>query len=405
MGGSAPPYLRRPEFGPCFPARMLRPPLPRRAAVLGLALLVLPFAAGCDTGSSDEIVEGVNFTRLFAPPTAAERAAVEADWAARTYEARNAQVVAEQTVGGARVVIVSHTMTDAGGDDFTHYGVIRIPEGAADFPVLVYHHGGDDGFSLAGEQATLGLFPTLAAQTVQVLPVYRSEAITDAFGPGTTYQAGGSPSPWDRDVDDAIALLNVALQLFPAETDGGRIGAMGVSRGGNVALLMALRDARVRVVTDYFGPADFFDASIEQLAAAALLGVPSVLDLPGARYLLENVLEPLQKPGADYDAARLEILRRSAAYFTADLPNLQVHHHRDDPTVPFAQSASLDAHRQAAPNQGAYDFNAYDNALPGGVSSAHDIRAMPPSTADTEQFMNEHLLAPSLVPAFTGFGD
>jgi hypothetical protein len=45
---------------------------------------------------------------------------------------------------------------------------------------------------------------------VFVAPSFRSEPLD--FG-GTPYVSAGEPSPWDRDVDDALALLNAAIEL------------------------------------------------------------------------------------------------------------------------------------------------------------------------------------------------
>ncbi len=251
----------------------------RASAPLFLALLLAltPFWTGCDSGGSEppeedlNILFGVSTTRLFADPSAAEIDAVRADWASRSPEASGGTIVAQADVDDATVYVVSHTMTEGPGAPLTHYGVVRVPDGLDDdAPVLVVHHGGDNGFSIAtgGGYSTgnaslevmADIFPTLFSTTVQVLPAYRSEAIRAGVGGlAASYASGGSESPWDYDVDDSIALLSVALDLFDDETDEDNVGALGYSRGANVALLHQIRDDRIDAVTEYYGPTDFYN--------------------------------------------------------------------------------------------------------------------------------------------------
>jgi hypothetical protein len=303
--------------------------------------------------------------------------------------------VAQATEDGATLYVVSHTQTNADGADFTHYGLVRIPgEGTADvaLPVLVVHHGDDDGLSVSGFLGALALYPALADETVQVAPVFRSETlVADAGGLSGTYAAGGTPSPWDRDVDDAIGLLNVALALFPDATDPAQIGALGFSRGGATALLHAIRDDRVNVVTDYFGPSDFFNTTAVFLAREAVAGNPDVLGLPGLQYLTDTVLTPLADETLSYEDARLELVRRSPGYFGARLPAVQVHHHREDPVVPVSISQAFFVVLQDNPPAGRFDGTLYNNILPDGVASPHDPAAMPASLPATQAFIGRHI--------------
>ncbi|MDX1418463.1 MAG: hypothetical protein R3181_00735 [Rubricoccaceae bacterium] len=356
------------------------------------ALLLAPLLAlpACDSGG--EIGSGgeLDLRVLFAAPTDEEADAVEAEWAARENPARDADstAVGRQDTTGT-LYVVEHTQSTAGGAPFTHFGLVRIPvtETEEPLPVLVYHHGGDDGLTASGFLATLELYPLLRDAAVWVAPVYRAETLTaDAAGLSGTYTAGGSPSPWDYDVDDAIGLLNAALALFPDVLDGDRIGALGFSRGGNTALLHAVRDDRVDAVTDYFGPADFFNLVARQLTAAAAEGDPDALALPGVAYLDETVLDPLVAGTLSYEAARLELVRRSPGLFSGRLPDTQVHHHREDPIVLVQFSEAFIARVENDPNV-QLDDNIYTNLLPDGVASFHDPAAMPESLRDTERFI------------------
>ena len=344
--------------------RPLRSRLGLLPALLALAL-ALP---ACDSADVPEpppqpvgpLFAGVDFGALFAPPSAEEVGAITADWAARNTTPSGAQVVAEAPVPGATLYVVEHETVAEGAPTVTHYGVVRVPDGAADAPVLVVHHGGDSGLSIAATTSNTGVlnfaavFAPLAASTVQVFPVYRSETITTSAIPalGGPYTAGGDPSPWDYDVDDAIALLTATFELFGDETDADRVGAIGFSRGANVALLHGVRDDRLDAVVDYYGPADFYNAGAQQLAQGLLLPASNpqnqaVLGLPGAPFLLNEVLDPLRNdddtfnPDADYGPARLAVARRSPALFADRLPATQVHHHYRDGVVPFTFSTAF----------------------------------------------------------------
>ncbi|MEM0960974.1 MAG: hypothetical protein AAGK21_00370 [Bacteroidota bacterium] len=372
------------------------------------ALLVLP---ACDSGggedpdpppSPDQIFFGVNYTQLFAPPSDAEVAAVRTDWSARNPSSSNENLAASVDLGNATLHVVEHTVTATGGGSITHYGLVHVPDGAADLPVVVVHHGGDNGISATSFLQTAVLFD-LAEDVVAIAPVYRSEPIpTDGVaGLGQTYTATGGPSPWDYDVDDSIAFLSGVLSVFGAETDEDRIAAIGFSRGGNVATLQSIRDDRIDAVVDYFGPTDFYNSATEVLATGLLTGSPAALSLPGGQYLLGNVLDPLRNadgtanPNADYATARLEVVRRSSSVFQEDLPDTQVHHHTQDPVVPIVFSqAFADAANEAG--GGSFDFFTYNGASNG--SSFHSPTGFPESIPVAIAFLQGQLAVGSAAP-------
>ena len=390
---------------------------PRRLAAVPLVLLLALALPACDSTtdppvSTDFVASGVNFTRLFAPATPAETATIRADWAARTQPATGVTVSEGALLpDGAMLYVVSHAITAGPGAAGQHYGFVRVPAGAAGAPVIVVHHGGDTG--VKADTDVVGLervFPALFSETVQVFPSYRSEPlVTGPFAAvlGPTQTSGGTASPWDYDVDDAMTLLSAVLARdeFSAAVDAERIGALGFSRGGNTALLHTVRDARVDAVTDYFGPADFLNATVQGLALV-VLGADSptrqgALQLPGATFLYTSVLLPLQGPngavneGADYAGARLALIRRSASQFTSGLRNVQVHHHRRDGVVRFPFSQVLDAAVQASRPQGAYEFFAYGEPAASDAdlsASFHSPTAMPESLGRTEEFLARYVI-------------
>ena len=384
----------------------------RLLALAGLLVSLVALPA-CDSGGTDDppretdtILFGVNYSRLFAPPSAAEVMDVKADWIARNTETAGTKTVASQEIGGATYRVLQHTVSTTGGESVTHVGIVRIPTGASDLPVVVVHHGGDDGFSINASTSNTGVeqwvaaFPELASQTVQAWPVYRSETITTGNDiPGGPFAASGDPSPWDYDVDDSIAFLTAALERWADETDSGNVVAMGMSRGANTALLHAIRDDRIKAVVDYYGPTDFYNEGAQTLASGVLTGNAGALSLPGAQYILDNVLDPLRtetggyNANADYATARLEVLRRSASAFTNDLPDTQVHHHYRDQIVPFTFSQALVASAQSNGTGGSFDFFPYGQAPTGigdlsGIYHAPEVHPeMQPSLPVVQSFL------------------
>ena len=311
----------------------------RVATAFGLSLLLF---TGCDTSpaepdNDDVIVEGVNFTTLFAPPTAAEVAAVRDDWEDRDLsvqgyeEAFTASVQLGTTPATLR--IVSHLVGEV-----RHYGAFIVPEGALleSLPVLVYNHGGDEGIDINSALLQIALgFGERSDDFVYVIPSFRSEPI---IYNDKSYLSEGPGSPWDGDVDDALALLNVALETVPAR-DPERIGVVGFSRGATVSLLMAARDPRIDLVVAFFGPTDFFGPYVQDVLADALTGGPQ--DMTSLATLFDLFIPPLQDGTLSTEQLRLELVRRSAVLFAEDLPALQLHHGTADQVVAVSQAQAL----------------------------------------------------------------
>jgi len=302
---------------------------------------------------SSRIVEGVDFDRLFAKPSDAEINAVLSEWAAREVSAQSYSEVSVSSLqmGSApgKLRIVSHIV---GG--VKHYGAIAVPEGKAarSLPVLIYTHGGDDGLSTDEIQLIIAVSAAKADKFIFVAPSYRSEPLRTR---GDTLISAGEPSPWDRDVDDALALLNVTLQTTP-EADPERIGILGFSRGACVGMLMAIRDPRIDLVIEFFGPTDFLNVFVQTVAEEALRGRPR--DLPGLDFLNAKLLQPLKNGQLTINEVRPELVRRSPVYFAGKLPQLQVHHGTADDVVPVAEAERLievmRSLRRTAPNFESY---------------------------------------------------
>lgn len=339
--------------------------LPRPLLLAGVLAALPACAPRLAPGTATALLDG-----LFAPPAAAERAVVEAEWAERDTGVHGYRVEWERRErNGRRTMVVSHTVGGA-----RHYGLVRVPATQAGerLPVLLVAHGGDRG---ATRRQFFRTGP-LAEEWVQVVPSFRSERLIAA--PFRWYRSAGAPSPWDRDVDDAMALLGAVLAHVP-EADGTRVAALGRSRGAGVALLMGARDPRVRAVVGFAGPTDFFLPQVRRLAERAVRS--RIPRLPGAGYLADSVLFALRDGRIPVSRARSELLRRSPAWYAHRLPPVQLHHGTADDEVHPAHADRLDrAMRDLARTPPEWEYHRY----PGG---GHRPGSLHGSPARAEAFL------------------
>ena len=308
---------------------------------------------------------GADLDALLAPPTADEITQVKEEWDTRTPEVSGVRPELDSEVpaglGSVRVRILSHTV---GG--LRHYGAVVTPVGAepGSLPVILYAHGGDGGVEIEDTFLLNQILQLQGLSAALVIPSYRSEPLR--LG-DQVFLSEGPPSPWDRDVDDTISLLSVALEQAP-ELDEERVAIVGFSRGGGVGLLTAARDPRIDAVVEFFGPTDLFDEYAREIFEEALDG--ELRDLPGLDYLNEILLLPW-KLGVLSDAeARLELVRRSGVYFVDRLPPVQLHHGTEDTVVAVSQAYRLIEAMDAA-GKTDQDFEKYIYA-----GAGHDITAL-----------------------------
>ena len=286
----------------------------------------------------------------FAPPAAAEIDAVRRDWRARTPGVSGVQVELEEPfdLGGspATLRIVSHRV---GG--MRHMGAIIVPSGAGErrLPVLAYLHGGENGANLGDLRVIAQATGEIRDRFVYVVPAFRGEAI---HHDGVTWQSEGGRDLWDRDVDDALSLLSVALEAAP-EADPESINLVGFSRGAGVALLAGIRDTRVARIVAFFGPTLFFDDWVRGIVRNAALRLPQ--SVTGLATLDSTLIQPYIRGDLSLAEVRLHLVRRSAALFAADMPPVQLHHGTFDLTVPVGQAEALIAAMQEL-GRGAPDF-------------------------------------------------
>ena len=306
------------------------------------AVLLLGLLAGCDQAGdlvepvADAIDLEAKLDDLFEPPTAAEVEAARADWARRDISAAEATIELTESYPldetPATLRIVSHRVREV-----LHYGAILVPDSAApgSLPILMYLHGGDSGVEVDDIDIVIYALGELRDNFVYVIPSFRSEPLEYEDREWVSTGPGGH---WDYDVDDALALLNVALELTPqARIEG--LSIVGGSRGAGVALLAGIRDERIENIVAFFGPTDFFDDWVREIAREAAMGFPS--DLPGVAHIDSTFIQPYMRGEVDLAEVRLELVRRSSVLFAEDLPAVQLHHGDGDETVAVSQAHSL----------------------------------------------------------------
>ena len=302
-----------------------------------------------------EAADAPDLDVLFAPPTAAEIAQVEADWATREPEVSGVTLELDTLLSAMalRVRVFSHTV---GG--IRHYGAVATPSEqteAGSLPVVIVAHGetaGADGNRALQLNALLGLQGLTAAL---VIPSYRSEPLRIV---GREFLSEGPASPWDLAVDDALSLLSVVLEEVE-ELDGERIAVLGDKGGGAVGLLAAARDDRIDVVVEISGPTDFFGEYAREVFEEALAG--ELRDLAGLEDLNEAVIQPWHRGELSNAEARLELVRRSPVYFVDHMPPVQLHHATGDAVVAVSQAERLiDAMDEAGKTEAEFEHNLYD---------------------------------------------
>lgn len=273
---------------------------------------------------------------LFAPPTADEIASVRADWAGRDISPRSLTIELTEAYSlfgsPATLRVVSHQVGEA-----RHYGAIVVPRSkrAASLPVLMYLHGGDNGVDVDDVQFLAFALGELRDSFVYVVPSFRSEPLEHGDREWVSTGPGGH---WDYDVDDALALLNVALAITPQARPEG-LSLVGGSRGGGVALLAGIRDERIENIITLFGPTDFFDEWVREIVREAALGMPR--QLTGVAHMDSTLVQPYMRGRIELARVRLELVRRSAVLFAEDLPAVQLHHGTVDETVSVSQAHSM----------------------------------------------------------------
>jgi len=319
-------------------------------------MVMLTTVAGSALGQPD-------LTPLFSPSTPAEIAAVEADWSARSTQGTNFTVERTALVNGFTMARVSFQF-----DGLTQYGFLRYPrdhDPTGDFPVMVLHHGGDSGlyYGWVGDFDQDWPGGCVADSFFVLAPTYRSEACNGSSVLGIKLSEG-APSLWDRDCDDAMAMLRAFLNTEPT-ADTGRIFSVGRSRGALVAYQQALRDPLIQRSVILFGASDFRHPDILADCQVEVDGGPVATNGLSSR-VMTHILQPWLDGTLTLTEARLQMCRWSILqHLRADVP-LQLHHGLLDPEIPIQHAEWVEAEMAAlGASQPAFEFFPYPQAAHG----------------------------------------
>lgn len=206
----------------------------------------------CGCGGGSEPSGDLDPSLSFATPSQAELQSISAEWAARDLSVRDLTFTLRDTApADYDVLIVRHRV--AGN---THYGAMTVPKDAAPRSVPVVVHA--DGLSQDNPPVNLDTQLQMAGEllrgVVYVIPTFRGRTL---LYKGVSYPSDGDfCDAYDGATDDAISLLNVVDESVAA-ADMERVMVRGGSRGGTVALLMAVRDSRVDLALAIAAPVDF----------------------------------------------------------------------------------------------------------------------------------------------------
>ena len=228
---------------------------------------------------------------------------------------------------GNRLYVLSHL-----SEGKRHYGAVIIPANSSfeKLPVMIMATGGDGmhtQFNIAQDfNHQVVQFPQFLGQPLDdtfivVIPSFRGQQLIIG---DRKYQSEGKVSDaFDGAATDALGFLNVVLKSYDI-ADKNRIGIYGGSRGGTVALLAASRDARIKRVIAVAAPTDMKE--LYQL-------YPDQFKLLFFNDLLAGEITR--------EEARRKFISISPINFIDALPEVQLHHDKNDPFVPITLATKL----------------------------------------------------------------
>lgn len=215
---------------------------------------ILLVSCGGGNSSSDSNTQTTNSTANnagfnYRAVTDKDLAAVKDVWNSRDLSAKDVVVAYEEVTSDANVKIYEHRIGSK-----KHYGAIITPltATAEKLPVEISLDGLDQSNPSISLDNSLKYFDHTS---VAVVPTFRGRTM---IYKGMRFVADGDfCDAWDGAADDSISFLNVVAATTPI-ADMSRVLATGYSRGGNLALLLGERDARINTVIDGAGPVDFY---------------------------------------------------------------------------------------------------------------------------------------------------
>ena len=190
----------------------------------------------------------------YGPVTPADLERVQADWENRDLRARNVKVIHEEGRDGFTLLIVRHDVSSR-----AHFGAIFVPDvdDLSNVPVVVLPDGLEQNNPVFDLELNIRKFQSYEPLKgfIKILPAFRGRFMS--YRDNGWFSRGDFCDAYDGPADDSIAMLNASQQLLP-KASFHKVLVWGGSRGGNTALLMAVRDPRIHTVIALGAPVDFY---------------------------------------------------------------------------------------------------------------------------------------------------
>lgn len=261
-----------------------------------------------------DVNEGIDLEALFSPPDSLELAQVLAAWSDFNPNVGELEIEHQGTFDTDRKQLtVSHL-----ADSLRHYGVIIFPatyDSSQQYPAFVWLAGLNQrdptNYPFAWS-ALENMYKKLTNHFI-IIPGFRGQNL--GFKGRNYCSDGYFGDAYDGATDDALRLLALTSAAYSIDPNKVRVG--GASRGGTVALLMAVRDTTIQACISMAGPSNFHnkDGYIRY----------------GGQYRYQFLTE--RKPMA---ALRNKMLRCAPVYFIERYRNpVLILHGRKDKIVPL----------------------------------------------------------------------
>ncbi len=279
---------------------------------------------------------------LFAAPTTTELNDIYSEWQTRDLIPTEVITLQKEEVlaGKFKLKIISFKI-----NNIKEYGALLIPDVISTVPVRIWVGGFDLDVTVnsvnlvldtAADNACILAIPALRGQSLQI--------ILDGAVYTTPLSEGNHCDGFDGATDDVLGFLNL-IQATETIADVNRTGIQGGSRGGTVALLAGIRDARVKRVADVAGPTDMFTLTSQ--------------NENDPTYQCQ-FLNDYKYGQATLQETRNKMLASSPLYFAAHLPLIQLHMGLKDTTVPVEQGYNLQQVMAALGNAASLLLFTYD---------------------------------------------
>lgn len=244
-------------------------------------------------------------------------------WKERDLSPKDVQIIIDEQGEGFRLLLIKHNVLGS-----THFGAIILPDtnDLTNVPVLILPSG------LNQENPTIKLDSYVASNYRQVAPYSGFIKVIPSFRGRTMYykdvgyySEGDFCDAYDGAADDTIALLSSVKFLYP-KANFDDVLVIGGSRGGNVALLMGVRDPRINTIISERAPVDFYREDVKSYY--------------GKQYQCQFL------EGKTNAQARQRMLSSSPAHFEPqeNLESVFIHHGGQDEVVPKWNANSISNH-------------------------------------------------------------